>query len=50
LKWLSTHPLTPDRIDHLTRYIQDNSLGGSQLAASRHREIKSRLASTAGGS
>jgi len=48
LKWLSTHPLTPDRIDHLARYIQDNRLGGSELGASRHREIKSRLASTAG--
>jgi len=50
LKWLSTHPLTPDRINHLTSYIEDNRLGGSELGASRHREIKSRLASTAGSS
>jgi predicted Zn-dependent protease len=49
MKWLSTHPLTPDRIDHLTRYIEDNRLSGSELGAARHREIKNRLASATGG-
>jgi predicted Zn-dependent protease len=49
LKWLSTHPLTSDRIDHLKGYIEANRLSGSELGTARHREIKSRLASPAGG-
>jgi len=45
LKWLSTHPLTADRIDHLRRYIEDNRLSGNELGASRLRDIQNRLAS-----
>ena len=48
MKWLSTHPLTPDRISHLKSYIEGNRLSGSELGAARHREVKSRLASSGG--
>lgn len=47
-KWLSTHPLTSDRMAHLKGYIETNRLSGSELGASRHREIRSQLASAAG--
>src|SRR6185436_1161627 len=39
-QWLSTHPLTPDRIEHLERYIADNRLSGSDLGAQRLAAIK----------
>ena len=45
LAWLSTHPLTPDRIDHLRSYIRNNKLHGTNLGEQRHREIKQRLGS-----
>jgi predicted Zn-dependent protease len=43
-QWLSTHPLAPDRIDHLERYIGDNHLRGSDLGVQRLAAIKNRLA------
>jgi len=48
LKWLSTHPLTPDRIEHLERYIASSRANGSELGVARHREIRNRLESTVG--
>jgi predicted Zn-dependent protease len=48
-QWLSTHPLTPDRIAHLERFIADERLSGSDLGAQRLAAIKSRLASTSRG-
>lgn len=43
-RWLSTHPLTRDRIAHLKAYIRQNRLQGSNLGGARHEEIKRRLA------
>ena len=48
LKWLRTHPLTPDRIKHLKRYIASSRASGSELGVTRHREIKGRLGSAVG--
>jgi predicted Zn-dependent protease len=42
-KWLSTHPLTPDRIAHLERYIRDRGLTGKDLGTQRLAAIKSRI-------
>lgn len=44
-KWLSTHPLTPDRIQHVNRFISENHLGGSDLGAERLAPIKQHLSS-----
>ncbi len=41
--WLSTHPATPDRIDHVNRFIAENRLTGSDLGADRLQPIKQRL-------
>lgn len=41
--WLSTHPATPDRIDHVNRFIAENRLPGSDLGADRLQPIKQRL-------
>ncbi len=48
-QYLSTHPLTPDRIAHLERYIADNRLSGSDLGTQRLAAIKSRLGSAQSG-
>jgi len=48
-QWLSTHPLTHDRIAHLERYIADNRLAGSELGTQRLAAIKNRLGSASGG-
>ena len=48
-QWLSTHPLGPDRIAHLERFIADERLAGSELGAQRLAAIKSRLAVTSRG-
>jgi predicted Zn-dependent protease len=48
-QWLSTHPLTTDRIAHLERYIQDHHLRGSDLGEQRLAAVKSRLASSTRG-
>jgi len=44
LTWLSTHPATPDRIEHVNRFIAENHLTGSDIGAERLRPIKQRLA------
>ncbi len=49
LAWLNTHPLTADRISHLTDYIRQNNLHGSVLAAERHRAIRAKLGASARG-
>ncbi|HKQ96250.1 MAG TPA: M48 family metallopeptidase [Candidatus Polarisedimenticolia bacterium] len=46
LKWLSTHPLTPDRIAHLENYIASHDLRGDELGTQRLAAIKSRLSTT----
>src|ERR1700694_4484986 len=43
LTWLSTHPATGDRIDHVKQFIAQNHLGGSDLGADRLAPIKQRL-------
>ncbi len=43
LKWLSTHPTSADRIQHLERYISQNRLSGPELGAERLAPIKQRL-------
>jgi predicted Zn-dependent protease len=43
-KWLSTHPTSADRIQHLERYIADKRLSGTELGAERLAPIKQRLA------
>jgi predicted Zn-dependent protease len=48
-QWLSTHPLTPDRIEHLERYIADRGLRGSDLGVQRLAAIKGRLAAAPRG-
>src|SRR5215813_5645626 len=45
MKWLSDHPLTPDRITHITQYIAEHHLAGSDLGAERLAPIKHRLSS-----
>ena len=42
-KWLSTHPLTPDRIQHLKEYIERNRLPGRNLGDQRLAEVKRQL-------
>jgi predicted Zn-dependent protease len=49
LKWLSTHPLTQDRIAHLEHYIEANRLQGGDLGEQRLAAIKSRLSTSARG-
>jgi predicted Zn-dependent protease len=48
-QWLSTHPLTPERIQHLERYIADNRLSGSDLGTQRLAAIKGRLGGSPSG-
>ena len=42
-KYLSDHPATADRITHLTQYIQDHHLTGTQLGAERLQPVKQKL-------
>jgi predicted Zn-dependent protease len=42
--WLSTHPVTSERISNLRQYIAEKGLRGGTLNAERHRSIQSRLA------
>jgi len=46
MAWLSDHPATPDRIAHITRFIAEHNLSGSDLGAERLAPIKQRLASS----
>jgi predicted Zn-dependent protease len=43
LKWLSTHPTNPERIQHLEQYIAQNGLHGSEIGAERLAPIKQKL-------
>lgn len=43
LVWLSTHPSSSDRINHLAEYVAMNNLGGSDLGADRLRGIQREL-------
>ncbi len=43
MKWLSTHPPSKDRVQHLNSYIAKNRLSGSDLGADRLAAIKQRL-------
>ena len=47
LAWLSTHPVTADRITHLQGYIAQNHLGGTVLNAQRITTIKQALTTRA---
>lgn len=49
MRWLSTHPLTPDRISHIRQYIQDNHLRGTNLGEARHHAVQERLLSVSRG-
>jgi predicted Zn-dependent protease len=44
MTWLSTHPATSDRIQHINQFMAENHLSGSDLGADRLAPIKSRLA------
>jgi beta-barrel assembly-enhancing protease len=46
-KYLSDHPATQDRIDHLEKYIQEKHLTGTLLGAERLQPIKQKLAAQA---
>jgi predicted Zn-dependent protease len=41
--FLSDHPATPDRIQHVTTYIAQNGLAGSDIGADRLAPVKQRL-------
>jgi predicted Zn-dependent protease len=43
LKWLSTHPTSADRIQHLEQYIAQHGLSGTELGADRLAPIKQKL-------
>ncbi|HYO55103.1 M48 family metallopeptidase [Archangium sp.] len=43
MKWLSTHPPSAERVQHLNGYIAENRLSGSDLGADRLAPIKQRL-------
>jgi predicted Zn-dependent protease len=43
MKWLSTHPPSAERVQHLNSYIATNRLSGSDLGADRLAPIKQRL-------
>ncbi|HEX8435356.1 M48 family metallopeptidase [Archangium sp.] len=43
LKWLSTHPPSSERVSHLTTYISQKGLTGSDLGADRLAAIKQRV-------
>ena len=43
LAWLSTHPVTEDRINNLQAFIQQNRLGGTVLGAQRHATAQQAL-------
>jgi predicted Zn-dependent protease len=43
LKYLSDHPLTQDRIDHLQQYIAAHHLTGSNLGAGQLAGVKARI-------
>ncbi len=43
MKWLSTHPPSSERVQHLNQYISQNRLSGSDLGAERLAPIKQRL-------
>jgi predicted Zn-dependent protease len=43
LKWLSTHPPSAERAAHLTQFIQQNGLKGTEVGADRLATIKQRL-------
>lgn len=43
MKYLSTHPTSADRVSHLTQYIAQNNLRGSDLGADRLAAIKAKL-------
>jgi hypothetical protein len=45
LSWLSDHPATADRIEHINALIAENHLTGSDLGAERLAPIKQRLGS-----
>ena len=45
LTFLSDHPATSDRIQHIQQYIAENHLTGSDLGAERLAPIKQRLTS-----
>jgi len=49
-KYLSDHPATQDRITHLTEYIKEKGLTGSELGAERLRPVKQKLIAQARGS
>jgi predicted Zn-dependent protease len=44
LVFLSDHPATPDRVSHVSAYITQQSLGGSDLGAERFAPIKAMVA------
>jgi predicted Zn-dependent protease len=48
-KFLSDHPLTADRIEHLQQYIQEKRLTGTVLGAERLQPVKQKLAAQARG-
>jgi predicted Zn-dependent protease len=43
LKWLSTHPPSADRVNHLNGFISKNGLTGTNVGADRLAPIKQRL-------
>ncbi|PTL83831.1 M48 family metallopeptidase [Vitiosangium sp. GDMCC 1.1324] len=43
MKWLSTHPPSAERVQHLNSYISKNRLTGSDVGADRLAPIKARL-------
>ncbi|HEY0093120.1 MAG TPA: M48 family metalloprotease, partial [Archangium sp.] len=43
MKWLSTHPPSADRVQHLNSYIAQNNLKGSNIGAEKLAPIKARL-------
>ena len=45
--FLSSHPLTADRITHLEQYIGEKHLSGTELGADRLRPIKQKVAAQA---
>ncbi len=45
LTWLSTHPATSDRIEHINHFIAENHLTGTDLGTERLAPIKHRLSS-----
>ena len=42
-KWLSTHPPSAERVEHLDAYIAQNALTGSNLGADKLAAIKARI-------